>query len=324
MSSFEELASLEGDWRALAERSRSVFGTWEWAETWWRHFGGDGELRTTLLPSVAVLPLYVQRQGPFRVLRFLGQGHADEVGPVCAPDDRDAAATAFSEAFARGGFHLFLGDNLVPGWAERLGARVVERTSSPVVSLTEPTWDEFLAGRSSNFRQQVRTAERRLADRGLRFRLTEDPGRLRHDLDVLFALHRARWPGSHWFAAAEAFHRDFAALALERGWLRLWLLELDGAVAAAWLGYRFAGIESYYQAGRDPALRRERVGFVLLAHSIREALADGMSEYRLLRGDETFKYRFATSDPGLETLARPGGPLGKVALALRTIRRKAT
>ena len=319
---FAQLAPMKEDWRALAERSRNVFGTWEWAETWWRHFGGDGELRTTLVPEVAALPLYVDRTGPFRMLRFLGTGPADEVGPVCAPEDREAAGAALRDVLDQGGFDLFLGDSLPPGWAAPLGARVVERTSSPVVSLAESSWDEYLAARSSNFRQQVRTAERRLAgDRGLEFRLTS-PDRLQEDLDLLFALHRARWPGSHWFADAEAFHRDFAAVASERGWLRLWILELEGKPVAAWLGYRFAGVESYYQAGRDPGLRRERVGFVLLAHTIREALQDGIDEYRLLRGDESFKYRFATSDPGLETIARPNGALGTAALALRTIRRK--
>jgi CelD/BcsL family acetyltransferase involved in cellulose biosynthesis len=316
-----ELAALEDAWRPHAERSRNVFGTWEWAVTWWKHFGGNGELRASVTDS-AVLPLYVERQGPFRLLRFVGQGHADESGPVCAPEDRDSAAAAMRAVLGARGFHLFLGDNLPPGWAGSLGARVVERTSSPVVSLSDPTWDDFLAGRSSNFRRQLRTSERRLArDRGLAFRLA-DPSTLEEDLDVLFALHKARFPGSPWFASAEGFHRDFAAIALERGWLRLWTLELDARPAAAWLGYRFAGIESYYQAGRDPALRRERVGLVLLAHSIREALADGMDEYRLLRGDESFKYRFATSDPGVETLARPAGIVGRAALGLRTLRRR--
>jgi CelD/BcsL family acetyltransferase involved in cellulose biosynthesis len=319
---FAQLAPMKEDWQALAERSRNVFATWEWAETWWKHFGREEELRTRLIPSVAVLPLYVDTNGPLRILRFIGTPHADEVGPVCAPEDRAAAAAALRDALGEGGFHLFLGDSVPPGWAKPLGARIVERTSSPIVSLTEGSWDEYLAKRSSNFRQQVRTAERRLArDRSLEFRLT-DQDRLRQDLDLLFALHRARWPGSHWFAEAEAFHREFAAIALERGWLRLWVLELDGHGAAGWLGYRFAGVESYYQAGRDPALRRERVGFVLLAHTIREALQDGMDEYRLLRGDESFKYRFATSDPGLETIARPNGALGRVALALRTARRR--
>src|SRR5207249_3746970 len=115
--------------------------------------------------------------------------------------------------------------------------------------------------------------------------------------------HRARFPGSPWFASAEPFHREFAAIAFERGWLRLWTLELDGRAVASWLGYRFQRVESYYQAGRDPALQRARIGFVLLAHTIREALRDGMTEYRLLRGNEQFKYRFATSDPGVETIA---------------------
>ena len=61
---------------------------------------------------------------------------------------------------------------------------------------------------------------------------------------------------------------------------------------------------------------------MLLAHTIEAAFADGMDEYRMLRGDESFKYRFATSDPGLETLARPTGALGRAALALRTLRRR--
>ena len=314
-----ELAAFEDDWRALAEQGRNVFATWEWADIWWRHFSGDGELRVAHEPGSYLLPLFVQRQGPFKLLRFIGHGHADELGPI---GDAALAAAAFAEQFEHGGFHLFLGDELASGWAEPLGARVVERTSSPVVSLDVASWDEFLAARSANFRGQVRSAERRLAGR-LTFRLT-DAGRLKDDLDTLFRLHRERWPGSPWFADADAFHRDFAAVALDRGWLRLWTLELDGRPAASWLGYRFAGVESYYQAGRDPSFQRERVGFVLLAHTIREALQDGMDEYRLLRGDEAFKSRFATSDPGLETVARPRGALGTLALALRTARRRAT
>ena len=309
-----ELAALEATWRPLAEQGRNVFGTWEWADVWWRHFGEGRELRVRHEPGSFVLPLFVERQGPFRILRFVGSGHSDEVGPV---GDMSRAAAAFAE---ERDYHLFLGDEMTPGWAEQLDAKVVGRTSSPVIALPA-SWDHYLAERSSNFRSQVRSAERRLERHS--YRLT-DADTLAADLDTLFQLHRARWPGSHWFAAAEAFHRDFAAVALERGWLRLWILELEGAPAAAWLGYRFNGVESYYQAGRDPALQRERVGFVLLAHTIREALQDGMTEYRLLRGDESFKYRFATGDPGLETLARPNGALGRLALTLRTVRRHAS
>ena len=100
----------------------------------------------------------------------------------------------------------------------------------------------------------------------------------------------------------------------ERGWARLWLLEVDGAPRAAWYGFRFGGADSYYQAGRDPAWERQSVGFVLLVHTIRSAVEDGLAEYRFLRGAEPFKYRFANADPGLVTVARANGALGRATV----------
>jgi CelD/BcsL family acetyltransferase involved in cellulose biosynthesis len=63
------------------------------------------------------------------------------------------------------------------------------------------------------------------------------------------------------------------------------------------------------------------VGFVLLAHSIREAMRDGMREYRLLRGGEPYKARFSSRDPGLETIAVPHGVRGAAALGAATAAR---
>jgi CelD/BcsL family acetyltransferase involved in cellulose biosynthesis len=54
---------------------------------------------------------------------------------------------------------------------------------------------------------------------------------------------------------------------------------------------------------------------VLLAHSVKEALNDGITEYRLLRGDEDYKRRFATDDPGVETVGVACSRLGRSALA---------
>ena len=125
-----------------------------------------------------------------------------------------------------------------------------------------------------------------------------------------------------WTEVQRSFHREFARCAFERGWLRLWFLEIDGDPVAAWYGFRFGEAESYYQSGRDPAWDRSSVGLVLLAHTIREAMGDGMREYRLLRGGESYKDRFATADPGLQTVARPRGVLGTVVLGgARFVRR---
>ena len=332
----EPLESLEAareEWSELARASGNVFATWEWASIWWRHFGGDRPLlalscRSAAGRPVAILPLYLWSSWPFRIVRFVGHGPADELGPVCAPADRGAAAAGLRRALAELApeWDLFVGEQLPRDerWHSQLGGRVLSREGSPVLH-APGGWERYLASRSANLRQQVRRRERRLEQgHELRYRLADDPDRLPQDLDTLFGLHgAARDDRTSAFARTHAaFHREFAACALERGWLRLWFLELDGTPRAAWYGLRFGGAESYYQAGRDPAWRTSSVGFVLLAHSIRAALEDGVHEYRFLRGNEPFKYRFADADPGLETVAVARGAAGSAALGAASLGRR--
>jgi CelD/BcsL family acetyltransferase involved in cellulose biosynthesis len=315
------LDELREDWVRLAHESRNLFSTWEWASTWWRHYGaGHGPLVAACREGrdiVALLPLYLWSRRPARVARFVGHGPADQLGAIYAPGGDAAAAEAVRQTVEQADLDLVLME-LLPGresWQELLRQEPLLRESSPTISLGAG-WDAYLAGRSANLRQQIRRRERQLDRRhAVRFRLATEPHSLQEDLSLLYALHRARWGARSAFSRFEDFHRDFAALALERGWLRLWFLDLDDRPAAAWYGFRFAGVESYYQAGRDPAFHDESVGFVLLAHSIREAAEEGVAEYRLLRGAERFKLRFADADPGVETFAPARGVVGKAARA---------
>ena len=252
---------------------------------------------------VAVLPLGIRGRRPARVARFLGYGPADEQGPVCAPEEIPAAM----ELLLNGprGWDVLVAERVRPGHGLR--GRRLRQESSPVIERPEGGWEEYLAGRSKNLRSQLGRKQRKLErDQGLTFRLCDDPARVQEDMRTLVRLHNARWSGGGSGAlsgARAAFHEDFAAVALERGWLRLWLAEAEGEPVAAWYGFRFAGAEAYYQSGRDPEWERSSVGLVLLGHTIREAMQDGMGEYRLLRGGETYKDRFATRDDGVETIA---------------------
>jgi CelD/BcsL family acetyltransferase involved in cellulose biosynthesis len=319
--------ALRGEWQELGLRTGNLFATWEWQSTWWRHFGGHRTpaavaLRDRRGTLVGLLPLYRATPGPLALLRFIGHGAGDRLGPICAAADRLRVARGFRSALRarRFGTAVVLGEQLPEdeGWSAALGARVLTREGSPGARIETRDWDVFLAARSANLRQQVRRKERKLArEHDLRFRLVEEPEQLAPALDALFALHRARWStadGTH-FARTEAFHRDFAAQALQRGWLRLWVLELDGRPAAAWQGFRFGGADWYYQMGRDPAAETLSVGFVLLAHTIRDAVESGVGEYRFLRGGESYKGRFATGDSGLETIVLASGDVGAAAMA---------
>jgi CelD/BcsL family acetyltransferase involved in cellulose biosynthesis/dTDP-4-amino-4,6-dideoxygalactose transaminase len=332
-----DLAAAREPWQALASRSRNIFATWEWAATWWDHFGRDGALRLLLCrraggAPVALLPLLLVREAGLRTLRFVGHGPADELGPVCAPEDVPVAARALRQALAGPlrAWDLLAAEHLPAeeGWDALLGARVAAHEASPVIDLPPGgDWDAFLAAQSASLRRQIRYQERRLArEHDLRYRLATDPDRLGEDFDLLCRLHEQRWAPEQsdaFTGGRRAFLGDFARRALEHGWLRLWFLELDGRPAAAWLGFRYRGVESYYQGGRDPAWESRSVGAVIVAHTIRAAIADGMREYRYLRGGEGYKSRLATRDPGVQTLLAAGSAPGSAALAAVRARRAA-
>jgi CelD/BcsL family acetyltransferase involved in cellulose biosynthesis len=312
------------EWGVLAERAGHVFATREWLLTWWRHYGKAGRQLTGVARNrgdlVAIVPLYEWWRHGVPVLRFVGHGPSDQLGPISAPLSEPAAAAAVEEAIEAVPLPRFvLLAEQVAGeqcFGEMTGARFLYREASPVLRFDRDSWDEFLQQRGRNFRQQVRRFPRRLSELGtLSYRLASDPERLQRDLDTLFHLHRQRWGNAATpFLLAEPFHREFATQAFHQGWLRLWFLEIDGKPVAALHGFRFAGADSAYQAGRDPAFRQQPVGFVLLAHAVREALTDGMGEYRLLRGGAAYKERFATGDPGLETFGLPRGASAELLL----------
>ena len=320
----DRLESLREEWMQLAEQGQNVFATWEFASTWWEHFGAGRRLLTVGCRDsdgelFAILPLYLWRRRPLRVMRFLAHGAGDILGPVCRPERYEDAARALRRLLevAPWDWDVFVGENL-PGeqhWPQRLGGQVIRREGNPVLRAADG-FEPFLGRRSSNFRSQVRRFERRLDRRyRVRYRLS-DSTTLDADLDDLFRLHEAGLGARSAFGGRRtAFHRTFAHRALERGWLRLWVLELNDRPVAAYYGFRFGDVESGYQLGHDPELRRESLGTVLIAHTIRSAFDDGIHEFALLRGHEPYKYRFATDDHGLDNVCVVRGPAAAAALA---------
>jgi CelD/BcsL family acetyltransferase involved in cellulose biosynthesis len=320
-------------WDALALASGNVFATPEWALAWWERFGRDREVLTASAADAdgrlcALAVLYLRTRRPVRVVRFVGHGPADELGPVCAPADRQAAASGLARLLRESGVaDVLVGDQL-PGaldWADDgMRPRLLARTASPVLTFDGEDWTALLAARSSNLRRQVRRLERRLDDGATVLRSVDDPAELPSAMGVLFALHRERFgPRTGFLAtsALEAFHRSFAAAALERGWLRLWLLEVDGRPQAAWYGFRFGRSWSFYQSGRA-STARSGSGVLVLAGTVRAALEDGADEYRFLRGGESYKYRWANADPGLATIAAAPTRRGRLALEVALRQRR--
>jgi CelD/BcsL family acetyltransferase involved in cellulose biosynthesis len=310
---------LRAEWDRLLEASPSdgFFLTWEWLYTWWKHLGGERRLALLAVRCggelAAVAPLALARSRAWRPLpvtslQLLGTGQvgSDYLDLVARSGDEHRAAGALAEHLGRHRGMIELGQlpaerssaTLV---AERLRERgwgALERTTHvcPFIDLAGESWESYFAGLGSSHRANLRRRLRKLeAGFDVRLERVESEAELREAFTVLVELHHRRWAdrgGSDAFGgpAVVAFHRELASRCLRRGWLRLYVLRLDGRPAAALYGFLYRGRFLFYQGGFDPAFADWSVGLVTMGLTIRSAIEEGAREYDLLHGDEDYKF----------------------------------
>ena len=314
----------EAVWNDLALAADNVFATRTWCECWWQHFG-QGEplvLGDRGADSTMLVPIFVSGR-LLRRVQLVGTGPADALTPACRPEDRTAAWHLLRQHLAtRRDWDVAVVHDVTASEEPLAGVRgdVVEvrRSPSPVLDIETDDWEAFVVSRSRSFRENAGRKRRKLErESETSFRLATAET-LEDDLDTFFRLHLARWGDDTPLVdeTMQAFQRDFARRALARDWLRLWTVELDGvAVATSWC-LRFGAAEYYYQGGRDPAYDDRSVGAVLMARTIQHAVETGATQYRLLRGDESYKSRWAGRGHDVRTLAVARTVRGAAAVKL--------
>jgi CelD/BcsL family acetyltransferase involved in cellulose biosynthesis len=343
----EELGPLVPRWRDLAAARRCVFATPDWylAAMRWLH--------RDAVPAVAVarsqdgivkglVPLLtpVTRRGPGRAFaparRFADAfepvaelGFAEQVASACAPALAGHLGRRSRIDLGRVATDASWWRELARSWPGRMSALPTAHETLPHVDLAGLTWEQYLAGRSRRLRNDVGRKMRSLRrDHRVEVRRSTAVHEVRADMDTLFRLHDARWgtrEGTSSIAdpLVRGFQHDLAQAMHQHGWLRLYLLEVDGEPASAWYGWHVGGRFSYYQAGFDPNWSRHSVGFLLLAETIREAVSEGATDYDLLRGSEGFKARFSNAERhGCRVVVAPSLSTTSVATLLEELARR--
>jgi CelD/BcsL family acetyltransferase involved in cellulose biosynthesis len=323
-------ASFEGllcEWDSLlaASTSTTPFLKAGWIDCWRRHAMGGHSLHAISVRErgvlVGIAPL-MRVRGGFSLadrLEFLGSGRAgaDYLDLIVRPDAADAVTEAVAAALATRDLPLFL-DHLPPSAnadalaaaLQQLGWTTLRESPDvcPFIDLSGHTWDSYLAGIGAAHRANVRRRIRALhASFDVTFALIDEESDRREALDWLIHCNRQRWQdrgGSTAFADSEsvAFHHALTGRALAEGWLRLYALSLNGALAAVIYGFALDDRFYFYQHGFDSAFAEYSLGLVLMALTVRAAIESGLREFDMLYGHEPYKALWARQQRPLARL----------------------
>jgi len=345
MSVVHDFASIREEWRALNLRARAgtMFLSPDWLEPWWAQWGSERELQLVCVREgaqlIGFLPLFteqVRRGGvPLKRLAFVGDGETgcDYLDALAEPGrerevfefcllavqhlewDLCDLADLWRESFTAVNLaQRFPNEKLTQGLIRDGRLRHV----CPHIPL-QGTFENYLRGLSR--RENLKRREKWIFKQpGTSIECARTPEEAVKATGNFIQLHRARWAadgGSDGVCDEkhEAFHREAIARLARNGSLRLYTLFCARRPVASVYGVVHQGKFNYYQSGYDPEWASKSVGLVLLARSVSDAFAEGLSEFDFLRGNEGYKAEWARGERWTVQLRLWRGMRGRTARA---------
>ncbi len=320
--SWKQLEERTSAWEGILREnpSLSIFSTPEWLGSWWKAFGSNKQMMALAFSTesgapVGLAPFYLGYSqspifGRLGSLRLIGDGSgdSDNLDLIIRPGIEGPCVQAFLRWLANRQDWDVCSLNTLPedSAAGRHLMHEIKAAKWPFVLGNCPnstihlpaTWQLYLESVSPDFRPLLTRYPRRLAQRyNVRIRRCEKPDDIPRGLEILFSLHTKRWnmanqPGSFDSQERRQFYVQLAESFLEKDWLELWLLELNGTAAAAQFCFRFGDTVYILQEGFDPGFAADKVGYALRAAMLQHFIAAGTKRYDFLGGLATHKQKW--------------------------------
>ncbi|WP_423223599.1 GNAT family N-acetyltransferase [Candidatus Amarolinea aalborgensis] len=313
--------ALRSEWNELLQTSQTntIFLSWEWQTTWWRHWGTDElyllswrDEETGRLVGLAPLFVDVTSAGERRLLLVGGIEVCDYLDVIVAPENAAPVYLSLVEWLDSPGapaWDLFELVNvpLASPTLTELRARLAARWPTdarkedvcPIIQLPAD-WESYLNLLDKHQRHEVRRKLRKIEQApNVRWWFSASPADLDRDVEDFITLHQLSSADKDDFMTEpmKAFFRDLAQVMAAKGWLALALLEVNGQPAAALFSFRWQEQWLLYNSGYDPLNFKDlSTGVVLQARCIEYAIQAGFRVFDFLQGNEVYKYRLGGQD----------------------------
>jgi CelD/BcsL family acetyltransferase involved in cellulose biosynthesis len=326
-------SALKPEWDALLSRSRidTLFLTWEWQSTWWKHLG-EGKLLLLGFRAeddgrlIGIAPLFLCRTEEGQSLLYV----------IGCRDVSDYLDLIIERGQEEAVYQVLLDylEKQAPAWdlldlcnipqesltyvrfrelasARGYQTRVETEDVCPVIDLPA-TWEDYLKQLDKKQRHEVRRKLRHAeSEADTQFVVVGADRDLAAEMRAFVELHQKSTPEKTKFMdpQMQRFFFEVAQLLQARGWLQLTFLEIEGKKAASLLNFDYQDSILVYNSGYDPAhFAQLSPGWVVTARCIEHAIALGRHKFDFLRGNEDYKYRFGGRDTEVRRLliAKPG------------------
>jgi CelD/BcsL family acetyltransferase involved in cellulose biosynthesis len=319
-----ELEELYEPWDALAVADGLPQMTPAWVLAWWTHAAPARALPRAVTARdrgrlVGLAPFFVEppSRGGRVDYRLPGIELAARLAPLALPGREWDVAQTIGDELRRAeptpDVVALEGLPLASHWQAALreswpgAVRPVTRRyliyGCPTVTLGQGSFEAWMAGKSSNFRSQMRRARRDFEAAGGTIRMATKET-VSADIAAFARMHAARWEGrgeSNLVALGDRLEpllADVADRLLAEERFRLSVLELDGEPIAAQLFLVAGGTLLYVNNGWREEFGRFKPNMLGILGIVEDAFRRGELRIDLGLGEQSYKLRFADgNDP---------------------------
>lgn len=321
-SAFEEVSEKRAAWDDFMESvGGEIFLSFDWCRLWWKHYGGQGELRIYWFScadkTAAILPMFFERLwvGPIlqKVIKFVGT----EFMPVTVtvPIRKEYLTEVISaltrDMSARWSWDVLHIGNISGRYPDTLEladvlAGILGQTRSVRCRKVEvQTYYEMrdsLEAQIATLTHRQRTKTKRvfkeLRDKNISLSsLVSDAASYARDMEEFVSIHQAQWEraglGGHFADWPEAlgFHLESGRIQLDRGRLRLLKVYLDGQCVGYEYMYKFGDSYCWFLSARKEMTDYPRIDFFRIAfgEKVKLAVGEGVRFIDALQGRYEYK-----------------------------------
>lgn len=316
ISDYDSFLELEQVWNRLVEQAGidHPFLRHEWVRSWWESFGAGKRLHIVVVKAgeeaIAIAPLMASRTRMYglkvRRLEFLNNVHTPRFDFIIARRQEEAYRAIWTCLLSQKKQWDLLEMCEVPTASQTLkelprlaveGGCLIglwPSAKSPYVPL-QGTWDDYFKRLKGHHRSNMRNRLKRLEQLGqIEMEVVTSGEQVESALEEGLRIEAAAWKGKTRSAInchddIRHFYKGFAGMAAERGWLRLYFLNVNGKRIAFFYALCFGNKLYVLKIGYDPNFAAYSPGNVLTYMIMRNAFELGMAEYDILGVDDKWK-----------------------------------